>query len=338
MKKRVLLKDIANELGVSTTLVSYVLNDNKNVKVGAEIAKKIRETAKRLNYEPNYIARSLKSRKTQTIGLIVADISNPFFSNLARIIEDEAGKYNYTVIIGSSDENPEKLKKILNFFSIRLVDGFIVVPTVDSFEMINSLSINNVPFVLLDRSLDNISANCVVIDNFKASYLATQHLLKKGIKKVGLIAYDANLNHFNDRIQGYQEALKSYKIVPDKNLIKMIKYSDFREQIKLAVSDLVDNHKVESIYFTTNTLALEGLKYIFSLGMKIPEDIDIMAFDYSEVYNFFQYHIPHICQPTKEMGVEAVKLLIEQIEQDTKRIKKVYLDASLSLDFYCTNV
>ena len=125
MSKRVSLKDIAKEVGVSTALVSYVLNNLKEGRIRKEIAERIREVAKRLNYRPNQVARSLKTRRTHTIGLIVADISNPFSSSLARIVEDEAAKVNYTVIFGSSDETAAKSEKLIDTLLNRQVDGLI---------------------------------------------------------------------------------------------------------------------------------------------------------------------------------------------------------------------
>ena len=114
MGKKVSLKDIAKEVGVSTALVSYVLNNLKEGRISKEIALRIREVAHQLNYRPNQIAKSLKTSKTFTLGLIVADISNPFSSTLARIVEDEANKFNYTVIFGSSDENQQKSAKVID--------------------------------------------------------------------------------------------------------------------------------------------------------------------------------------------------------------------------------
>src|SRR5579859_5365370 len=126
MNKKVLLKDVAEHLGVSIALVSYVLNNKeKEARVGEEMAKKIRQAAIDLNYQPNYIAKSLQSGKTNTIGLIVADISNPFFSSIARIIEDEAMKQGYVVIFGSSDENAERSMRLIDVFVNRGVDAFI---------------------------------------------------------------------------------------------------------------------------------------------------------------------------------------------------------------------
>lgn len=333
MKKRVLLKDIADELGVSATLVSMVINNKtKEGRVGKEMARKIRETAKKLNYQPNYIAQSLRRKKTNTIGLVVADISNPFFSKLARIVEDEASKNEYTVIIGSSDEDSKRMEKIIGSLISRQVDGFIIVPTEGSYKQICNLKHNAIPFVLMDRTFESISANHVMINNFQASQEASEYLFSKGYKKVGLIAYKSSLSHFNDRINGYREALKTYNILPDNNLIKKVKYSNLQQDIIEAVTDLTENKNVEAIYFTTNTLALEGLKCLFRMGKQIPNNLDVLTFDHSDAYYFFQHPIPHVSQPIQEMAKEAVRLLIDQMEGNVNRINKIYLKASLEIE------
>ncbi len=330
MKKRVSLKDIAAELGISITLVSYVMNDKeKEGRVGAQMAKKIRETAKRLNYQPHYIARSLRNNKTQTIGLVVADISNPFFANLARIVEDEASRFGYTVIIGSSDEDPKKMERVLNIFKSRQVDGFVIVPTEGSLEQIRQLKEDNIPFVLLDRFFDEVDANYVCLNNFQASFDATRYLLQQGLKKVGIISYHSNLNHFADRVRGYQEALRSFGIDPKPGLMKKVRFSNLKTDIEKVVLELIQKEKVDGVYFTTNTIALESLKNLLKLGIKIPEELGIMAFDHSDAYFFFQTPVPHVHQPMGEMGKEVVQVLVDQIEGQVSKIKRICLDASL---------
>src|SRR3546814_206261 len=145
--KKVSLKDIAQRAGVSTALASYVLNGKeKEHRVGKEIAAEIKKIASELNYQPNYVAKSLRSGKTQTIGLIIADISNPFFANIARIVEDEARNKGYTVIIGSSDENADKSWTLLNVLINRQVDGFIIVSSENSENQILYLKEKNIHF------------------------------------------------------------------------------------------------------------------------------------------------------------------------------------------------
>lgn len=332
MKKRVSLKDIADKVGVSVTLVSFVVNGKeKEGRVGKEIAQKIREVAKSMNYQPNYIARSLRNKNTQTIGLIVADISNPFFANLARIIEDEATSFNYIVIIGSSDEDPNKMKNILDFFRSRQVDGYIIVPTEGSYNQIKELKNNNDKYVLIDRHFESIPSNCVVIDNFQASFNATGHLISKGYKDIGVISYNSKLNQFEDRISGYKTALEENALKLNEKYIKQVNYSSLKEEICMAVSSLIEKEHVEAIYFTTNTIALEGLKCIFNMKLQIPDDIDVLAFDSSEAYNFFQYPIPHIIQPVKDMGIKAVKILMDHINGKIPTVQKIILEASLKI-------
>jgi len=332
MKKKNSLKDIAKALGVSVTLVSYVMSGKeKERRVGEEMVKKIRETAKKLNYQPNYHARSLRNNRSQTIGLIVADISNPFFANMARTIEDEANRLNYTVIIGSSDENHQKMKKVLDFLASRQVDGFIIAATEGSEQQIQYLKENYIPFVLVDRYFEDISTNYVIVDNFQASYDATMYLLEKDYKKIGMISYKSKLDHFKNRILGYTEALKNFKIESGDKYLKKVRYSNLKDDIKKSVVEFIDKDKVQAIFFATNTIAIEGLKCLFDLGIKMPEDIDVVAFDESEVYNFFQYAIPHIKQPIKEMGIEAIRILVNQIDQKVRKINQIYLDANLEV-------
>src|SRR5687768_9638116 len=187
MLKRTSLKDIAKIVGVSTALVSYVLNNKKQGRIRKEIAQQIRDTAAMLHYQPNQIARSLKTNKTNTIGLIVADISNPFSSSLARIIEDEAYQQGYTVIFGSSDENAQKSEKLIETLLNRQVDGLIISPPANAESQINQLKKQEVPFVLVDRYFPEIDTNWVSLDNYSSTYKAVRHLVDSGFKKIGMI-------------------------------------------------------------------------------------------------------------------------------------------------------
>lgn len=189
-KKKVSMKDIAQQAGVSTALVSYVLNGKeRESRIGPEIAKKIRQIAGELKYQPNYLAQSLRSGKTQTIGLIIADISNPFFANIARIVEDEAKKNGYTVIIGSSDEDAGKSWDLINVLLNRQVDGFIIVSSENTEEQIHYLNSQNVCFVLLDRYFPQIPTDFVALNNYRAACEAGSHLIRGGYANIGLIAY-----------------------------------------------------------------------------------------------------------------------------------------------------
>ena len=331
MKKRVSIKDVAEAAGVSTALVSYVLNNKeKEARVGKEIAIKIRKISKELNYQPNQLAKSLKSGKSFTMGLIVADISNPFFANIARTIEDEAKKNNYTVIFGSSDENAEKSKDLIDVLINRQVDGFIIAPTDNSEEQIRNLESRGIPLVLIDRYFPSISTNYVVTDNFEASVKAVSHLLEMGYRKPALVTYQSNLIHIQDRRKGYEQALRQHKINVDSSLIKEIRFGNIARDIPLRINELLDGgNPIDSIFFATNTLAFGGLKHINGLNYKIPEDLGVVCFDESDAFEFFYSPLTHINQPLLKVASEAVKVLISQINDNELPKKTVIIQSQL---------
>ena len=330
MKPKTSLKDIAKIVGVSIPLVSYVLsNKGKENRVSEKTAKRIREVAKELNYHPNWNARSLKTNKTRSIGVIVADISNPFFSNLARTIEDEAFSQDYTVIFGSSDEKVEKFNKVLDFLKMRQVDGFIIAAPEGSKDIIADLAKAGVPFVLIDRFFNDLKTNYVTVDNFKASMQATNYLLGKGNKKIGAVLYNSTLHHYKERLQGYVEALKKADLTVDTELIKRINHRSLKADMKRVVKELVQDVGVDAIYFHTNTLAEEGLTQMLGLDRKILKKVDVVVFDQNSSYNFLEDPIPYLHQPIKEIGQKALRILIEQIQEPTQELQQISFDARL---------
>lgn len=324
MQKRVSIKTIAEKVGVSTALVSYVLNGKeKEARVGAEMANKIRKVAAKLHYQPNLIARGLKIGKTKTIGLIVADISNPFFSTLARIIENEAKSLGYTVIFGSSDENIDKFQDLVDSLLNRQVDGLILVPVENSSSLIAAIKSRNLPFVLIDRGFKEIDANQVLIDNSDAAVNAVSLLIRNGYKKVGMILYDTNLEHMKARVDGYKKALKNKGITIDKDLIKKVSYESFEKDIERSIDSLINQRKVDAIFFATNSIAVQSLKMINRMGIIIPKQLGVISFDESDSFEFFYSPITYVRQNLLEIGQRAVKILIENVNPLTRSSKPV---------------
>jgi len=316
MNKKVSIKDIAQAVGVSTALVSYVLNNKeKEARVGKEIAQVIRDTAADLGYQPNQLAKSLKTGKSHTFGLIVADISNPFFANLARNVEDEAQKFNYTVLFASADESPKKSQNLINMLTERQVDGFIIAPAENSQNQIEALLKNNIPLVLIDRYFKGLETNYVVTNNYESAYNAVSHLIKVGYKHIGMIAYKTDLVHMLERKRGYIEALKDHKLLKAKTpLIKTVDFDFTQDDVEAAIKALkVQNPKMEAVFFATNTLTLKGLKALNNMNCKVPDDIAIVCFDESEAFDFFYSPLTYIEQPLLEMGRKAVQILIKNI-------------------------
>lgn len=330
MKKKPSLKDIAKEVGVSVPLVSYVLGGKgKENRVSDKTAKKIRDTAKALNYRPNLNARSLKTNRTKTIGVILADISNPFFANLARIIEDEAFRLGYTVIFGSSDENIRKFDKVLELLLTRQVDGLIIAPPEGSKKTISQLKKQNIPFVLIDRYFEDLDYNYIVADNFNASMLATEYLIKKGHKRIATIGYNSSLAHYQDRYNGYVEGLKTNGIEEDANLVKRVNNDRLKADMHTAITQLINVNNATAIYFQTNTLAEEGLRQLIGLSKNILEKIDVVVFDQNSTYHFLENFVPYIDQPIKKMGYNALKILLEHINNPDLKTSQLKLPAHL---------
>jgi LacI family transcriptional regulator len=337
LTKRVSIKDIANRVGVSVASVSYVLNNKeKTGRVGKELAARIRKAAADLNYQPNLIARSLQSGRSWTIGLIVADISNPFFSSIARVVEDEASMHNYTVLFGSSDENAEKSQSLINTLIKRQVDALIIAPAEKTEDQVKALRKINFPFVLIDRYFPGVDTNTVRINNFEASYQAVKHLYGNGYRNISMVAYNTELQHMTDRKKGFLKALKDLGMKVDKNSLLESSYEHLDTDMEKIMTAVLDKKAKapDSFLFATNSLAVKGLKEIAKRNIRVPDELGIVSFDESEALDFFYSPVTFINQNSDVIAKEAVNLLIKQLAtgKSTKtRIKpqQKIIDATL---------
>jgi len=332
MKKQISIKKVAQEANVSNATVSLVLNGkDKDGRVGKVTAEKVRKIAKELNYEPNHLARGLRMGKSNTIGLIVADISNPFFATLAFHIQEYAEKFGYSVIITNSNESDEKFDKILQVLFRQQVDGLIIVPTENSIKSVEKLIERKIPLVLLDRWFPDLQTCHVVIENYQVSKKAVQYLVDNNCKKIALISYKTNLPHMTERGRGYEDVMKKEGLY-NENLIKEVNYISIEEDIKKSMDDLFayqGNDIIDGIFFTTNSISMIGIKYLLENKIKILEDVKIVCFDKSDAFDFAKFNIPYVLQPIPEMGRMAVEVLINQIVNGIITPSKIELFAKL---------
>ncbi len=317
--------------GVSTALVSYVLNGKeKESRVGQEIAQKIRQIAADLNYQPNHLAKSLRSGKTHTIGLIIADISNPFFANIARVVEDEAKRNGYTVIIGSSDENADKSRDLLDVLINRQVDGFIIVSAEDTEEQIQYLTDRHIPFVLLDRYFPDMQTDFVSTDHYQASYDAGSHLIRSGYQHIGMIAYDSQMFHMRERIRGYSDALNDHNRTVQKSWLQEVRMSAIEAGVQAAIDQMLSGKQpVDAILFATYSLAINGLKYINTLRLQVPTDLAIVSFGQAEVFELYHCPITYLKQPIVLLGKKAVEVLVKKLRHESTEPSQVLMKAEL---------
>lgn len=310
--KKISLKDIAEAAGVSTALVSFVLNGKKKeYRVGEETAQRILKIAEEMNYQPNLAAKSLRSGKTKTIGLVVSDISNPFFSQLARVLEDEATKRGYTVLFGSSDEDTEKMNRVVSNLINKGVDGLMIVPCENSEKSIASLVKNNIPIVLFDRYFPEINVSYVALNNFNAAYIATEDLLNRGYNAPCMVAYDVNLIHMKERIRGYKKAMEA---AGKKSLISVayLKQESPRKSSDRLLPKMIDSG-VDAFLFGTNMISLACLYTIKDMGNEVISKIGLAGFDGNPVFDFFSVPISYIQQPIDILVHKALGILIDSI-------------------------
>jgi len=329
---KVSIKNIAQELGVSNATVSLVLSGKvKEGRVSKDMIEKIMLTAKAMHYEPNILARGLRMGKTQTIGLIVADISNPFFGQLAFQIQEYAEKFGYTVIITNTNESDVKMDKMISILKSRQVDGLIIVPTNHGELAIKELVTSHFPFVLVDRHFPQIPTNHVVVNNYVASREATHSLIQDGCKKIALLVYDNKLYHMSERKRGYVEALQEAGLY-NPELIKEINYLNIQEDVINSINDLLKgDKKVDGLFSATNTISMIGINQILELNLKIPDDIKVFCFDKNSEFDISNFKIPYIIQPIPEIGKKAVDILINEIEHHSADTTQIELVAQMSV-------
>lgn len=334
------MQDIAKKLGVSVTLVSLVLNGKaKQSRISDQVAKKVLALAKELNYRPNQLARGLRTGKTSTIAFIMADISNIFFARMARVVEDEAEKYGYKVMFGSSDENPVKLERMLNMFLERKVEGFIISPTLGSMNLILQLKQKNIPFVLIDRFFRNLDTNYVVVDNYDASYKAVSHLASFGYNKIGTLTIFPELTQMNDRLNGYKNALKDAGVRFENKYTRKIDFENFRESVFANVRKLLlAPHHVRALYFQTCIMGIVGLECIRELNFRVPLDVAVVSFDDPAEYKLFETPVTAIKQPIEEIGLKAVHILMDALKNKSSDFQKVVLPTRFMVRRSCGNL
>jgi LacI family transcriptional regulator len=309
-KKKTSLKDIAEKVGVSTALVSYVLNNKAEQKrVGREMARKIRETAEALHYTADRVAKSLRTRKTNTIGLVVADFNYQYSRGIMKALEAACLESNLSMICCSSQENNKKFAEVLKVLIDRQVDGLILVPVEGCEKEILELTKQKIPFVLIDRALPGLQSNRVTANNEGAGYGFTSHLLYGPYSRVGFISCQSKLSNFADRKKGYLTAMKIVDRM-DPLLIKEIPNLHPDEEVREAIDQLLAlTPRCDSILFATEALAVSGLRYINQLGIKVPEELGIVSFEESDAFELFRCSITHGRQPLDRIGRIAIHLL-----------------------------
>ena len=335
--KKVYLKDIAKGLNLSKTAVSLVLNNKGDEnKISQDTQQKILAYAKKYNYVPNSLARGLSRGKSETIGLIVPNISDDHYAKIAGHIERKAKEYGYAVIYASSNKDPKNETTLIRSMINRQVDGLILASTQQNAGDIDMLIENEFPFMLIDRFYPKIDTNYVLVDNFGGVKKITEHLLGLGRRQIAFVTLKPGLEVMRLRLLGYQNTLKTFNIDASDDLVKELDNINYKEEIGEALDALVRlPNRVDAIIFATHYLTSLGLRELRRLHVKVPQEIAIVSFDELGAFDLIDPPITAIVQPTDDIGDQAVDILMDVIEGKNKMTKKRLLETTLIVRKSC---
>lgn len=331
--KKVTIKEIANLAGVSKATVSRVINEKAENNMKKETKERIEKIMKDLNYQPNKIAQSLSTNKSHTIGLIISDISNTFYSNLARGVGGVAEENNYTLSIFNTDEIESREKEYLNSILQRQFDGIIIAPIGKNIKLLNKVINNNIPIVFVDRYLRNFNADSVLSDAYQGAYNAINYLISMGHKEIGIIlGVKRNILSSTERFQGYYDALKDNNIEFKKEYV-MRGDSKTTGGYK-ACNILLKEHKnVTAIFCTNNLTTLGALEAVDEKKLKVPKDLSIIGFDELPLAGLLHPRLSLVAQKPEIIGKKAAEILYNRLNKKCKDkpFKTIRIDTELKI-------
>jgi LacI family transcriptional regulator len=314
--KKISMKDIARELNISITTVSFVVNGkSKEKSISPATVKKVNDLIEKKGFNPNSAARILRTGKSKTIGLIVEDISNNFFGNVAKVVEIEAHKRGYSVFFSSTENNDYAAIQLINKMKNSSVDGFIITATEGLKEEILKLKKENVPFVLLDRLVSDVDTNYVILDNFRGAYDLTRHLIENGYTNIGFVSIINGMSQMVDREKGFYEAMNEAEIAIPENRILRVAFGETDQNVLIAIKEyLKKNTDLDALFFATNYLGVFGIEALQCCKLKIPTDIAVVCFDDNDIFRLLTPSITVAGQPINEIATQSIELLMEIID------------------------
>ena len=306
------MKDLARMAGVSTTTVLRALKGRPDIK--EETKDRILELVRRFNYRPNILARSLVTKRTYTIGIIVPDLMNPFFPALIKGIESTLWENEYNVIFANTNYDRDKETQAVNTFISRQVDGIIIAPigTREPLPWISVLNENIRPIVFLSK-VNNQKIDLVMADDAEGAYEAVRHLTSLGYRKVLYAGNLAGPWANSERIRGYKRALKSSKIAIDKSLIVSAPFGYLKNGYKLMKKFMASGRRIDAVLAFNDLMAIGIMKALNEQGLKVPEDIALVGFDNIEITSLPEISLTTVDIPKYKLGKVSAKLLIQRI-------------------------
>jgi LacI family transcriptional regulator len=302
--------DVAREARVSVFTVSAVVNHKSHV--GKKLRERVEAAIRKLNYRPNLLARSLAKQKTHTIGMIVPDISNPFFPLVVRGAEDAAQKRGYNLLLCNSDDTQEKEENALELLLSKRVDGILLTKAICDLSppLRKLVQEMKVPIVLVMRTFPKISRDAVITDDYQGAYEAVCHLARSGRKRIGLIGGPRKVSNGKARWEGFRDALKANNLDFDPSLVID---GDYRVESGYRAGNLLLSHRPDGVYVANFLMTVGLLKAAEEMGLRCPEDFGLVSFDDYPWLGIFHPKLTTVELPKYQLGQEAVELLLDRI-------------------------
>jgi DNA-binding LacI/PurR family transcriptional regulator len=322
------IQEVARRAKVSSATVSRVLSNKPHVR--EELKERVLRVVQDMGYEPNRVARSLRVQRSSVIGLIISDVRNTFFQQLARAVEDIAYQNGYAVFLCNSDEDPEKESLYVNVLRAERVAGVIMSPTRETTKACKTLLTAGIPAVAIDRSVLGTNLDSVITDNSEAAYKLISHLIKQGHTRIGAVFSDLAITTGRERFEGYKRALREAGLPLDENLVRTGLPMD-EDGYRLAKELLESTSRPTALFTGSKLLTYGALHAIYDAGLTIPTDIALASFDKLD----WMPSLPSMSyaeQPAYDLGKTATQLLLKRFETPGRAAQKIVLESTLHLD------
>jgi DNA-binding LacI/PurR family transcriptional regulator len=330
----VTITDVAREANVSRATVSRVIS--RKPITSEDVTGRVLAAIEKLGYQPNLVARSLRVQQSKIIGLIISDIQNPFYTGLVRAVEDTAYKNNFLVFLCNSDEDIEKEILYLKLMIAEKVAGVVITPTQERNNPSRMLLEAGVPVVAVDRSIKDLDVDSVVVDNYKVAYELVEHLIQDGHRQIAIVSGPSTITTSRERLEGYTQALSDHGLAVNPLFIRQgLPKEEFGYR---AVRDMLElEQPPAALFLVNNLLTLGALRAIREKGLRIPDDIALVAFDDINWTSFVSPPLTVAVQPTYELGRRATELLINRINDPSIAIERQVISASVFIQKSCAN-
>lgn len=327
-KSRTTITEIARELNISPSTVSRALNNHPAISAKTHDA--VIELARKLNYQPNLLALSLLRKRTNTIGVIVPEITSYFFSSVISGIQDLLHPLGVNMIIGQSNESYEEEKSIVRTFTSIRVDGFLISPSSETkdFEHLKFLNESNIPLVIFDRDCEGVEVDKVFVDEYKGAFQAVEHLIKSGCRKIAHIAGPESLSTAKHRLRAYKDALSMHHIpIQNEYIVESLGFAP-EHGIEPTKKLLALPNPPDAIFTINDGVAIGAMFVLKEAGIVIPDEISIIGFDDDPHSCYFKPSLSTVWQPTYELGMLAARILMKRVNTNNDlsklRIEKLY--------------